>query len=342
MRLLLITQIVDTSDTYLGFFHRWIEHLAHYFESIEVICLYEGTHALPENVRVHSLGKEKGKRRGLMYALRFFKVLWKLRCSYDAVFVHMNEEYVLLGGFVWRLLSKPVYLWRNHYAGSWRTSVAASLSRKVFYTSAHSYTARYKNSVRMPVGVDTERFEKVADAERTHGSILFLARMAPSKRPELLIDALALLKEKQLPFIATLVGSPLAEDVGYYASLQDKVRADGLSAHIRFLPGIPHAQTPEIFGVHQIFVNASPSGMLDKTHFEAAAAGCAVVSSSADWRDMTSPAQTYFEDSRTLADLLEHMHMHGSAEMVEAGKVISKVHSLHILARRIADECMRK
>src|SRR3972149_3520538 len=99
MRLLIVTQVVDTNDSDLGFFHRWIEEFAKHCESIVVICLKEGQHRLPPTVAVYSLGKGKTASgfqlpagRRFRYTIRFFTLLWRLRNSYDAVFVHMNPE----------------------------------------------------------------------------------------------------------------------------------------------------------------------------------------------------------------------------------------------------------
>ena len=61
MRLLICTQAIDKNDPILGFFHRWVIEFAKHFEHISVICLREGTHTLPENVSVYSLGKEGGE-----------------------------------------------------------------------------------------------------------------------------------------------------------------------------------------------------------------------------------------------------------------------------------------
>ena len=63
MKLLITTQVVDQNDLFLGFFHGWLEEFAKHFEHITVICLKEGTHSLPENVEVISLGKERGTSR---------------------------------------------------------------------------------------------------------------------------------------------------------------------------------------------------------------------------------------------------------------------------------------
>ena len=114
MKLLITTQAVDLDDPVLGFFHAWIVTLAARVESVEVICLQEGRHALPKNVHVHALGKRAGKRTGIgdrfRYTVRLKYLVWKLRHQYDSVFVHMNEEYVLIAGSLWRLFGKRVIL----------------------------------------------------------------------------------------------------------------------------------------------------------------------------------------------------------------------------------------
>lgn len=302
MKLLVVTQTVDTEDPILGFFVRWIEEFAKRAESIEVICLKEGAHALPMNVRVHSLGKEKGASRAA-YIFNFYRYIWRLRRRYDAVFVHMNEEYILLGGEFWRLSGKPVYLWRNHYAGTWRTGLAVFFCTKMFCTSRYSYTARYKKTILMPVGVDTERFRPDDRIRRMPRSILFLARMSPSKRPEILVDALAELARQNADFSATFVGSPLSQDAAYYEGLKEKVRTAKLADRVTFLPAIPNSRTPDLYRAHQIFVNTSPSGMLDKTIFEAAASGCSVLAASKDFAAAAGYG-AYVDSARALAERL--------------------------------------
>jgi glycosyltransferase involved in cell wall biosynthesis len=281
MKLLVVAQTVDENDLQLGFFHRWLEELAPRVETLTVICLKEGTHHLPENVRIYSLGKEKKKESALVYAIRFKELAWKLRKEYDTVFVHMNQEYILIAGPMWKLLGKKIYMWRNHYDGSWLTDVAAFFCTNVFCTSRFSYTAKYKKTVLMPVGVDTERFERAKDEShitRTPRSILFFARMAPSKKPEVLIEALALLKERKIEFTARFYGSPLPVDEGYYLSIKKLASRYQLDDRVTFYPGVPNTQASRIFSEHEIFVNCSQSGMFDKTLFEAAASGCLVIS----------------------------------------------------------------
>ena len=131
MKLLICTQKVDRDDPVLGFFVHWIEKLAERYELVTVICKEKGDYDLPNNVRVLSLGKETG-RSLFKYIFRFFTYTFRYRHNYDVVFVHMNQEYVLLGSVIWRLLGKKIMLWRNHAKGSLLTRIAVLFSHKVF------------------------------------------------------------------------------------------------------------------------------------------------------------------------------------------------------------------
>jgi len=333
MKLLIVTQAVDTEDPVLGFFVRWVEELAKHVERVEVICLTVGEFNFPKNVRVHSLGKEHGAASRAAYAWRFLSLAWRLRHDYDAVFVHMNQEYVLIAGWLWKLLGKRVYLWRNHYAGSWLTDIAAAFCTKVFCTSKYSYTAKYKKTVLMPVGVDTERFSPDARVERKPHSILFLARMSPSKRPEMLIDALAELAREGQTFTASFVGSPAPGDEPFYAGLKERALMLGFGDAVLFLPGVPNSETPDLYRAHEIFVNTSPSGMLDKTLFEAAASGCRVLAASKDFADM-SGSESYFDSSATLAEYLATVLENPSAF---SSRMFVEEHSLTVLTKRLID-----
>src|SRR3989338_409325 len=130
MKLLIITQKVDINDDVLGFFNQWIEEFAKHCEKITVVCLQKGPYNLPDNVKVLSLGKEKGTSR-LKYLCNFYKYIWSERKNYEKVFVHMNQEYVLLGGIFWKMFGKKIYMWRNHYLSNLKLKLAMIFADKV-------------------------------------------------------------------------------------------------------------------------------------------------------------------------------------------------------------------
>lgn len=269
-RLLILTQTVDLEDAFLSFFHDWISALSKRFVSLVVVCLRKGKYNLPENVRVFSLGKEKRKSR-IRYIVLFYYYILKERKNYDSVFVHMNEEYVLLGGLIWRLLGKKVYMWRNHPAGSALTDLAGLFCTKVFCTSKYSYTAKFKKTILMPVGIDVNRFRRLPDIRRAPRSILFLGRIAPVKRPDFLLAALIELKRREVPFKASFYGDSLPRHRDFCKSLKTDVERNGLSESVFFNPGLPNDRTVDIYNSHAVFVNLTSSGSYDKTIFEAMA-----------------------------------------------------------------------
>jgi glycosyltransferase involved in cell wall biosynthesis len=338
MRLLFVTQTMDRNDAVLGAYHGWVAALAPRFESIEVTCLYQGEHQLPANVRVHSLGKEKGRLPAIIYAIRFKLLAWKLRHQYDAVFVHMNQEYILIAGPMWKVLGKKIYFWRNHYAGSLVTDGAALFATKVFCTSRSSYTVKYQKTVLMPVGIDTTVFTP-GNRPRESRSLLFLARMAPSKRPDLFIDALGLLIKKGTSFIASMYGSPTKDDARYYESLKHRAEELGLHSRVRFHPAIPNRLTPDVYRAHEIFVNCSPAGMFDKTIFEAAACGALPVSSSTDYPEELQALVVPEGDADALAVRIEEL-LSGRAreDLIRSLENFVKRNSLEALVNQLTSE----
>ena len=283
MRLLIITQKVNSSDPVLGFFHRWVEEFSKRVKSVVVVCLQKGDYDLPGNVAVLSLGKEKWKST-LKYVFLLFYFSIRYFNRYDAVLVHMNQEYILSAGWLWKLLGKKIYMWRNHYSGSTLTDISASYCTKIFCTSHYSYTAKFGKTRFMPVGIDTEIFKQDLSVQRIPRTILSVGRISPSKNIHVLIEALKILHEKKMDFVADIYGDAPAGDEVYAESLRKMVGEAGLTDRIRFFPGIPNTQTPKVYSAHQVFVNLSPNGMYDKTIFEGMACGCFVFASNDDLR----------------------------------------------------------
>jgi len=273
MKLLVITQKVDVNDPVLGFFHRWLEEFARHFELVTVICLEKGHFNLPENVKVLSLGKEENKSKA-EYLLRFYRYVWSERNNYDTVFVHMNQEYVLLAGDLWRLMGKKIFLWRNHAKGSWLTRLAVQISHKVFYTSPQSFTARFNKAVQMPVGIDTEFFKPNPTVERIPNSVLFLGRISPVKK---VLEFIGWVKKND--YTVTLAGPILDRDKEY----GDKVLKN-LSEKIKYVGSVGQEEARRLYQTHEMYANFTPAGSFDKTILEAAACGAKLFVQNPDFK----------------------------------------------------------
>lgn len=285
MKLLIITQSVDIEDTTLGFFTRWVEEFSKRFDSVEVICLYEGKHAISGNVKVHSLGKENGNSR-IQYVRKFFTYIWNYRNEYDAVFVHMNQEYIVLAGWLWVLLGKKIFFWRNHPYGNIWTRIAVFFSDRVFCTADASFTARYQKTVRMPAGIDTTLFSVDTHAQKTPHSLLLFGRIAPVKRIEKAIDTVAFLLAKGVPVHLSIVGDALPRDSHYVQWLKERITTARIEPHITFVRGVDFLSAPKTYQNHEIFLNFTDSGSFDKTVIEALACGTKVLVSNTSMKDL--------------------------------------------------------
>lgn len=264
MKLLVITQALDRNHPILGFFHRWVEEFAKHFEHIHVICLQQGKSDLPGNVTVHSLGKELSAKNYKLKALfRFFSIIWKERNNYDAVFVHMNPEYIVLAGWWWRLTGKKISLWYTHKSVDIKLRIAEFFTDVIFTASKESFRLQSKKLRVMGHGIDTDFFTPDPKIQRgTH--LLSVGRLMPSKRHDLAIRAAA---KANVPLRVAGDGpererlEALARELGVEVSslgalTQEKLRDEYLTA--------------------AKLIHRSETGSLDKVVLEAAACGCPV------------------------------------------------------------------
>lgn len=275
MKLLVLTQKVDMNDPVLGFFHRWLLEFSKNYESVIVVCLGSGKMKLPDNVRVFSLGKramfESGLTRRIGYLFNFYKNILRELRNYDSVFVHMNQEYVVLGFPIWKIFGKRIMLWRNHPAGNFLTDFAVFISDVVFCTSKFSYTARFKKTRIMPVGIDTDSFRKNEISPKYPNSILYLGRISRIKNIDLLIEALNGIKKiEKKDFRLDVVGDAYStDDQRYLNELKEMVSKYALKENISFPGPVSNNDSVGYYNSHEVTVNLSPDGMFDKVIFEA-------------------------------------------------------------------------
>src|SRR3989338_1955610 len=261
MRLLVVTQKIDEGDAVLGFMHGWVLEFARQAEKVSVICLEKGRVNLPENVGVFSLGKEKTELgiknyelwKRLKYVWRFVRYIVQLRKSYDAVFVHMNPEYVVLGGLFWKLWGKTVTLWYAHKSIPWHLRLAF-LFIDIIFTSTKSGFRLPSTKVKViGQGIDTEKFKSKSEKLKVKGekevfNVVTVGRITPSKDYDILIDAIEIVNQKNHINVQVDIVGPtsVVSDVLYLKQLKEKVERTGLSGVIAFKGPIANSELPDV------------------------------------------------------------------------------------------------
>ena len=271
MKLLVLTQKVDEQDDVLGFFHEWLRRLANKVETLEVICLSAGPYTLPPNVHVYSLGKEEGKGR-LVRLVRLYSLLWKLQSKYDAVFVHMNPEYLVAAGWWWKLARKKTLLWYSHKSIDLKLRIAVWFSGTIA-SSAKSSFRLWSRKLRVTGhGIDTDHFAPAGKALHFPLRVLSVGRITPIKRLETLISALAVLRERGVGAHVELVGEPgSAADLDYKRRLEEHIRSLRLAGSVTFVGSVPYKEIPAFYRHSDLSVNLAPTGGLDKAVLESMA-----------------------------------------------------------------------
>mgnify|MGYP000284661943 CR=1 FL=1 len=277
MKLLIITQKVDKYDFVLGFFHRWIEEFAKHVEKVIVICLEEGRYALPENVEVYSLGKEKGDGK-LQYLIRFYSIIISRKDDYDNVFVHMNQMYIILGGLFWKLWNKKIALWYVHRQISLTLRLAEPLVDYIFTSSKESFNIPSTKTYYVGHGVDSQNFVCSIDNKNSYQtSILYVGRITPIKNLETLVDTVALLHKKDPKLLVECVGEAVTEsDLRYFKQLKLSVQEKHLEEVIRFSGSVNNMEIAKKYCNSTLSVNLSPTGGWDKSVLESIIARCPV------------------------------------------------------------------
>lgn len=344
MKLLLITQKVDADDFYFSFFISWIKLMAREFDRLDVICLGKGDFNLPENVRVFSLGKEKGNLK-IARLFNFYKLIFGLH--YDSVLVHMNPIWVVLGGLVWKLGGKKVFLWYTHKSVTFKLRLAEKIADKIFTASRESFRFESKKVIITGHGIDTQLFKPSQDptlsvkepglGRQAVGQTLRIlagGRITPSKNYETLIEAAKILKKRDFLFKIDIFGEPILEsDYKYREKLFQIIKESGLEPNFNFLGKVLNDVMPKLYQEHNLFVHLSRTGSLDKVILEAMACGIKVVSSN-DASKTFLPENLIFDndDPNELAEKIISMSYDPNSDLID---YVVKNHNLNILISKI-------
>ncbi len=338
MRILVCTQKVNKEDATLGFFHSWLSVLAVEFDEVSVICLEKGEYDLPSNVTVYSLGKEERYSR-LTYISRFYDYISSFRNTYDVVFVHMNQEYVLLGGLYWKPFHKKVYMWRNHPYGNVLTRLAVSFCDKVFCTSTSSFTAHYPKTVLMPAGVDTSLFRPIPSVVRAKYSVCMVGRISPIKHIFEAIMAIELLVKQGVQVSLCITGEASRRDRVYGQKVLNYVLKNNLSQAVIFKDAVSQTHLPEVYSSAEVCLNLTDDGSFDKTIVEAASCGALpIVTSTAVAKLLPDECFTTLAPERIASAIQNMFESHVRLSIEKDLEVFVKSQSLEKLMYSLKEE----
>lgn len=347
MKLLVLTQKVDKNDGVLGFFHNWIEAMSKEFEEVMVVALGVGDHKLPSNVKAYSLGKEKGASR-LSKIIKFYGYILKFKNKYDSVFVHMNPEYVVLGGLFWKLWKKRVGLWYVHKAVNLKLRVAEKFVDKIFTVAKESFRLRNKKIVIVGHGIAKEKCKTQNEKWKIKENlfkVVYVGRISPIKNQKLLAEAADILvnREKIRDIKFKFIGAPIVEnDKIYFNELTNLAAEKNISQYLEFAGTVPHEKIFEEYDNSDLSINLCPTGGLDKAVLESMARGCLVFAYNKAFENIlpkelilnTSDKNELAEKIKWAINLKEDYRNEIRKKMI---KEIEKNHNLDGMVKRILE-----
>ncbi len=345
MRLLWFNLATDVDDPILGFTTSWIRAVAKRVEVIHVITMRAGRVEVPENVRVYSVGKEKGysePRRAVEFYRHLFRALREDRI--DACFSHMIPIFTVLAAPVLKVKGIPIVTWYAHREVTATLKLAHHLSNKMVTSAETSYRYKHDKLVVVGQGIDTDLFSPDDMPPEDPPLLLSVGRLSPIKDPLTLIEAVHLLRQRGYEVQCALVGDAPKRDSAYAEALQQRVKELRLDDVVQFVGSVPNEQVVSWYRRCFAHVNCSPpEHSLDKTVLEAMACGKPSFSSTlgfretmGQWADLLLFRHGNVSD---LADKLEHLLTMREKERQRMGRDLRygvlEQHSLDQLAGRL-------
>ncbi len=350
MKLLFLTQVLDSQDAVLGFVSRWVRGLAAEVESVRVVALEVGdTSDLPSNVDWRELGRRGRVGRFLRYR-RFLKEAFT-RDGYDTVLSHMVPRYSLVADKPARRAGARRFLWYTHAGVDARLRKAVPLVEKVFTASEESLRLPTPNKVVTGHGIDLEHFGQAASgAPIQPPRLLSVGRLTPRKDPLTILEATAKLVERGFDIGLDLVGAGLTgSDEGYKQQVMARIAELGLQQRVELCGSVPYVEIAQHYARATVVINASLTGSLDKVSLEAMASRRPVVSCNdtapALFAELGEVGERLFfppGDSEILAARLERLLQQSAEQRLELGDrlraIVARDHEVDVLMARLVRE----
>lgn len=344
MRIIFITSNFDVDDLEVGYLHGWVDELAKHTKSIEVICMRQGYHHLPDHVRVRSLGGEK-KVGFISRAVRF---LWHFIATLrkgDVVLIHGSPWYVFAGGIFWKLFRKPVGIWYEKGDVTPTLSAALPLVSYVFTPTAESYHAGGEKKRIVGHGIDVTKFSPLSRPKHDGTfRVVTGGHISHTKDYGTLIRAFATLNDSvDTPLRLSIVGAPKEGENAYAEEVRTLVKSFGLGEMVTFMGPMKNADVVKLYRESDLFVSVYTKGQVEKSLAEATATGLPVVTSNRGFEMFAGEYDSFVffpeGDDAALAERLRHVLTMSFEARRMLGLAFQRIavreHSLDTLARSI-------
>jgi|SRR5579859_297063 len=294
LRVVMLVQKVDESDWLVGFTVGWIRALAARVKSLDVVALEARAASLPANVRVHSLGKERGVGR-VRELLAFERHLATLSRNADVIFGHLTPRYTWLAA-PWAIIHRvPQCMWYTHRQIDLELRIAARCSRWIATAVPGSFPLSGPKVHVLGHGIDSERFapgDPPPDSDPP--LIVAVGRLAPIKRHNVLIEAAGILRDRGVKAnVAIAGGATSIEGVTYQRQLETQIAALNLVDRVKLVGVQRGDDLVRLYHRASIATNLSPVGLFDKAALESMCCACPTL--------VTNPAFTdLLADNRDL------------------------------------------
>jgi len=334
MHLLMITRKVDEEDASpAGFTYTWVKKIGQKLDKLYVITWQKSNRGnLPEDIKVESLPRN----RLLKIIVLQFKLLTILS-KVDGIFCHQNPEYTILAAPLAKIFRKKIVSWYTHKAVNWKLYLVNLLTDKILTASEKS--CRLKNRKKIEVtghGIDTSYFKPAIPNNSRESlekfKIVSIGRISPAKGYEILIEAVAKIKNIEVEIIG---GPVLKKDKEYFQNLKQ------LAGNIRFLGSVPHSQILPYYQNCDLFINSSQTGSVDKAVLEAMACQRLVLTSNEAFKDILKDERLLFKpkNPQDLSEKIINLMNLSKEDRKEIGRRLRKKvvdnHNLDKLVKKI-------
>lgn len=280
MRLIFVTQSVDSDDPILGATVAKLRALAERCEELVVITDRIGAHDLPANCTLRTFGSATKLGRGLRY-LRALAPLLLSRRRPDALIAHMCPIYLVLAAPLAKLVRMPLALWYTHWTIDRTLRLATALADVGLSVDRRSYPLDRPKVRGIGHGIDVAQFAARSRAPLENGTLRLLAlgRTSPSKDFATLVRACARCRAEGVDLRVEIRGASSTEEERLHRrELEALIETEGLDDVVSLGDPVPRPAVPELVRAADAVVNTTrgqtSGGALDKVVYESAA--CAV------------------------------------------------------------------